>query len=331
MPAISILLPVFNAAPWLHACLQSIQQQSISDWELLAVNDHSTDNSLSILNDFAKADERIKVFQNKEKGIIPALRLAFEKSSGQFITRMDADDVMASRKLEALKNLLLENGSGHVAIGLVKYISDSTLGDGYLRYEKWLNTLCENNNHYQDIYRECVIPSPCWMTHREDLIRCGAFSRERYPEDYDLCFRFYEKELKVVSVKDLLHFWRDHPGRTSRNSETYAVQHYFDLKLPWFLQLDYITDKPLVLWGTGKKGKALAQKLLAEKIPFTWVTNNLKKQGIAIYGLTTASHLQVTELEQPQIIVAVAGPEDQQEIRAFCDDMERKVDLYFFC
>jgi glycosyltransferase involved in cell wall biosynthesis len=331
LPTTSILLPVFNAAPWLHACLQSIQQQSISDWELLAVNDHSTDNSLSILNDFAKADTRIKVFQNKDKGIIPALRLAFEKSSGPFITRMDADDVMAARKLEALTNLLLKNGRGHVATGLVKYIADTPLGDGYLRYEKWLNTLCDKNNHYEDIYRECVIPSPCWMVHREDLIRSGAFLPDRYPEDYDLCFRFYENKLKVLSEKEVLHFWRDHSGRTSRNSETYAVQHYFDLKLPWFLQLDYTADKPLVLWGTGKKGKVLAQKLLAEKTPFTWVTNNLKKQGIAIYNVTTASHELVSALVHPQIMVAVASPEDQKAIRLFCSKLEGAVELYFFC
>lgn len=328
---ISILLPVYNAAHWLEECLNSIRQQTFLDWELLAVNDQSTDNSLSILQHFAKTDQRIQLLQTKEKGIIPALRLAFEKSSGQFITRMDADDVMAPHKLEALHQCLSENGPGHVATGLVKYISSTTLGDGYLRYEKWLNGLCENDTHYKDIYRECVLPSPCWMTYREDLIRCYAFERNRYPEDYDLCFRFYENDLKVVSTKSVLHFWRDHPERTSRNSETYANQEYFDLKLPWFLNLDYNKLRPLVLWGTGKKGKYLAKKLIAAQIPFQWVTNNLRKQSIHIYGVLTAAHQIIEQLEAPQIIVVVSAPEDQEDIQQFCSTLENDWDLYFFC
>jgi glycosyltransferase involved in cell wall biosynthesis len=330
-PTISILLPVFNAAPWLMECLNSILQQTNSDWELLAVNDQSTDDSLAILNEFAQTDQRIKVFTTKEKGIIPALRLAFAKSTGQLLTRMDADDVMAPDKLEKLQQCLIANGPGHVATGWVKYISTSTLGDGYKRYEQWLNDLCQDNSHYNDIYRECVLPSPCWMSYREDLIVCGAFDVDRYPEDYDLCFRFYEKDLKVVSVNELLHYWRDHPERTSRNSKTYANQEYFDLKMPWFLKLDYDSNRPLVLWGTGKKGKVLAKKLIAAKIPFLWVTNNVRKIGLDIYGQMVTTHLQVAKLENPQVIVAVSSPEDQKEISIFWDNLKNNGDLYFFC
>ncbi len=332
MPStISILLPVFNAAPWLRECMDSILQQTNSNWELLAINDQSTDDSLAILNLFAQADPRIKVFTTKDKGIIPALRLAFAKSKGQFITRMDADDVMAPEKLEQLQDCLSANGPGYVATGWVKYISTATLGEGYKRYEQWLNDLCKENTHYNDIYRECVLPSPCWMTHREDLIACGAFDVDRYPEDYDLCFRFYEKGLKITSVNELLHFWRDHPERTSRNSPTYANQEYFDLKMPWFLKLDYDAARPLVLWGTGKKGKVLAKKLIAAKIPFVWVTNNVRKIGVNIYGQMVTTHLQIANLENPQVIVAVSSPDDQEEISAFWNKLKISGDLYFFC
>lgn len=331
MAVISVLLPVFNASKWLPECLNSILQQSFSDWELLAVNDQSTDGSLSILKSFAQKDSRIKVFTTKEKGIIPALRLAFEHSSGQFITRMDADDVMAPAKLERLRDLLQRSGPGHVVTGWVKYISTSTLGNGYLRYQDWLNGLCEHNTHYKDIYRECVLPSPCWMSFREDLIRCGAFEADQYPEDYDLCFRFYKNKLNVVSVKEVLHFWRDHPERTSRNSETYANQEYFDLKMPYFLNMDYNPSRPLVLWGTGKKGKILAQKLKSAEVTFAWITNNERKQGINIYDIITTSHLQLKELVNPQIIIAVSSPEDQEEIRSFCKSLAGKKTMYLFC
>ena len=326
-------MPVHNALPWLNECLDSILAQTEQNWELLVVDDFSNDNSFSTLQVYAKKDNRIKVFSNQQKGIIPALQLAFHHSSGQLITRMDADDRMAPNKLNLLKEALLNNGKGHLITGFVQYISDEGLGDGYARYEKWLNSLTATANNYQDIYRECVIPSPCWMTFRDDLIACGAFTPDTYPEDYDLCFRFYKKQLKVVGVKNVIHFWRDHQARTSRNSETYADQSYFDLKLPYFIELDRDKEKELVIWGTGKKGKWLAQKLIQQKIPFHWVTNNSKKQGVDIYGKVVGSYELLASIGPAQIIIAVAAPDDQKEIKTYLSQLNRNEELqaFFFC
>ena len=83
-----------------------------------------------------------------------------------------------------------------MATGLVKYFSETTLGDGYQKYEQWLNQLTLENRNFEDIYKECVIPSPAWMCHRDDLDNCGGFAQQQYPEDYDLCFRFYKNKLK---------------------------------------------------------------------------------------------------------------------------------------
>ena len=137
---ISILLPVYNAIPYLQICLDSIQNQTEENWELIAIDDFSTDHSLQILMDFKeKNPTRVKVFQNQKKGIIPALQLAFQKSQGEYITRMDADDLMEKTKLETLKGILQKNGKRHLATGLVKYFSETTLGEGYQKYEQWLN------------------------------------------------------------------------------------------------------------------------------------------------------------------------------------------------
>ena len=239
MGKISILLPVYNAAPWLEACLSSIVQQTEQDWELLAVNDFSTDNSPTILRAFAQKDARIQVLQNTQKGIIHALRLAFAHSTGDLITRMDADDLMVENKLEVLKKNLLDVGIGHVSTGLVKYFSDEQLGEGYQKYANWLNELALGMTPYDEIYKECVIPSPCWMIYKTDLIRCGAFAPDTYPEDYDLCFRFYKHRIKPVSTRQRIHLWRDHGARSSRTMEVYADNRFFDLKLDYFLELDY--------------------------------------------------------------------------------------------
>ena len=330
---ISILLPVRNAEIFLSACLESIQTQTETDWELIAIDDHSTDGSFEILNSFSKKmPEQIHVFKNEEKGIIPALKLAYSKCQGEFITRMDADDLMEKCKLASLKSLLEKNGRGHVATGLVKYFSETQLGDGYKKYEEWLNTLSLENKNYEDIYKECVIPSPAWMCHRDDLEKCGAFEIQQYPEDYDLCFRFYKNNLKVVAAKNVIHHWRDYSNRTSRTDPNYANQHYFDLKLPYFLGLDFDKNRPLVIWGAGRKGKQLAKKLVEQKVNFHWVSNNEKKNGKMIYDKLVQHFEKINDLENPQIIVSVASPEGQIEILNFFQkkQMQKGRDYFFF-
>lgn len=326
-PLISILLPVKNTEAYLPDCLNSILSQRFSNWELLAVNDHSTDNSKAILSTYARQDYRISVLDNEGTGIINALRLAYNKSKGAYITRMDSDDRMVVDKLEVLLTNVHENGVGTLAVGQVKYFSDTPLGNGYQQYEQWLNQLTEKGDNYQEIYKECVIPSPCWMVHRQDLDRCGAFQPNRYPEDYDLCFRFYQQGLKVIPCQQVLHYWRDYPTRTSRTDDNYADNRFLDLKLDYFLELDYTVAQPLVLWGAGKKGKWLAKKLVEQDIAFHWVCNNPQKIGKSIYGCLLKDTTTIHELILPQYIIAVANKEEQEAIKKELEGQN----YFFFC
>ena len=330
---ISILLPVFNAAPYLSACLTSIREQSYQDWELLAVNDYSTDESALILAEFAALDARILWLNNQEKGIIPALRMAFQHSQGDFITRMDADDLMPIHKLTYLHSALLQKGTGHVVTGTVAYFSDTGLGDGYKKYETWLNSLVHQDNHFEDLYRECVLPSPAWLIHRTDLIAAGAFEVNRYPEDYDLCFRFYEQNFKIVGIPETVHLWRDHADRTSRNNPIYADQNYLALKLFWFLKLHYHPQRPFAIWGAGKKGKLMARYFLKQEYTFHWITNNLKKQGINIYEQILASPDILDTEEDLMILIAVATPSARKEIEDLLTkkNKQRGKDYFWFC
>ena len=65
----------------------------------------------------------------------------------------------------------------------------------FFKYEKWINGLTLTGNNYTEIYKECVIPSPCWLIHRNDFENCDGFEPNIYPEDYDLTFRFYKANL----------------------------------------------------------------------------------------------------------------------------------------
>ncbi|MBT8210393.1 MAG: glycosyltransferase, partial [Eudoraea sp.] len=146
---VSILMPYKNTARFLKVCLDSIMDQRYMHWELLAINDHSTDHSQDILQEYAHREPRIKLSLNSGKGIIPALRTAYAMSSGEFITRMDSDDIMYPDKLQCLLSGLQSHGKGHVAVGKVKYFSDRGISDGYARYESWINALTEQGENYK--------------------------------------------------------------------------------------------------------------------------------------------------------------------------------------
>jgi len=312
---ISILMSIRNAEPFLVECLESIRDQSWKEWELLAVDDHSTDASAAILESFARQDSRIQPLRNPGKGIIPALRHAFSRSRGQLITRMDADDRMANFKLETLAQVLRERRKGHVVAGKVSYFSQSKLGAGYRKYADWLNGVVAENNWQANLYRECVLPSPCWMAFRDDLAWSGAFEGSRYPEDYDLCFRLRSAGLRFVGVPEVLHFWRDHPARSSRTQKVYRENSFFELKLDWFLRLDRDFDRPLCLWGAGKRGKEVARRLQHRGAIFRWITDNPEKQGKNIYGIAIEAMSDVRETKLAQWCIVVSSQDERKEIR----------------
>lgn len=333
LPLISILIPFKNTSNYLNECIDSIINQTLTNWELLIVDDGSTDDSFDIVSKYSNEDKRIKLFKNNGSGIIEALRLAFKHSTGTFITRMDSDDIMTPNKLEVMVNSLQKYGKGHIAIGLVHYFSKEGISEGYSNYQQWLNKLTRKGENFFEIYKECVVPSPCWMTYKEDLIKCEAFKPNRYPEDYDLAFRFYKYGLTCIKSNNMLHHWRDYPIRTSRTHEHYAQNHFIELKLHYFLELNYDNSRPLTIWGAGHKGKTVAKALIEKNIPFYWICDNPKKINKHIYNQQLKAFKYLEHLNHPQSIITVANTEAQKEIKLYLHNHNMKTmeDYFFFC
>jgi len=233
-PVISIIMPVKNATDYLPDCIDSIIAQTFADWELIAVDDHSDDNSIALLSEYSSIDRRIKCLPNKGQGIIDALSTAFGESKGEFISRMDADDIMPKEKLAKLFQLC-RGTSKTVASGKVKYFSSEDISDGYVRYENWLNGLLTSEDLRMHLYRECVIASPNWMVHRTCFESDISIEKLVYPEDYDLVFKWFDLGYKFKLEDTVTHLWREHPERTSRNSEHYQQKSFFKLKTNHFI------------------------------------------------------------------------------------------------
>ena len=298
---ISILIPVKNAAPWLSECLDSILNQSLKTWEVIAVNDHSDDESSKTLEKYARQFSQIHWFENNGSGIIDALDLAFQKSNGSWIHRMDADDLMPATKLETLYTLLQVNSKA-IATGKVRYFGRNPISAGYKKYEDWLNQRCDFDDHNDWIYRECVIASPNWLVHRSSIEEIGGFSQLNYPEDYDLILKWLTAGKEVLSTFKTTHLWRDHDARTSRNSTVYDQDSFFKLKLEHWVKSTFQKKKTTVVLGENRKAHKVMELLDSLNVKYRW---------LGIQGKANEDFSTLSAIDSPQVLVAVYPPEPQ--------------------
>lgn len=315
-------MPFKNEARHLNAFLDSLVSQSEEDFELMAIDDNSTDDSFNIINQLANKDPRIKVFKNPTVGILPAIRFAYSKSEGDYITRQDADDIMPINKLKILLEILKSHGEGTVATGKVEYFSDFELKDGFKKYGDWLNSLCDTDSHYDEIFKECIIASPNWLIHRSDFEKIGTFDEAIYPEDYHFVFKIYENKFKIISSDEVTHLWRDHQDRASRNLIQYKDQKFFSLKVTYFKKI--YGDSDICLWGAGPTGKKLAKELIENDIPFHWVTNNEKKIGKNIYGVKIYDFHSLKEKSDHRLIISVTQRGSLDSIKSYLNQINLK-------
>ena len=321
-------MPVKNAGKYLKPCLESILAQSHKDWELIAINDGSTDGSDIVLSEYAAEYTNIHTADSEGTGIVNALQRAYGMCSGNVIHRMDADDLMPADKLE---QMIADVEMGTVVTGKVSYFcDDQKVGNGFEKYTDWLNGLMESGDFWRDTYRECPIPSSAWMMCRDDFERIGRFDSALMPEDYDLAFRIWKNGLKITRLNQVVHHWRDSATRTSRNESQYFPLAYLPLKVHYFTALER-NKKPLVLCGAGKKGKLVAKELLAQGENFSWVTNNKKKIGKDIYGVVIQSEEGV-DYKNTQTILAISSPEEQVVLQKELDErnLQNNEDYFWF-
>lgn len=322
-----------DTEPYLPDCLDSIVQQTYQNWELIAVNDHSSDRTPEILAEYASRDVRVRVFHSKRPLLIPTLQEGYAQAKGDLINRMDSDDKMPDYKLEVLVKKWLEHGKGSLVVGGTQhFVDEGEVGDGFLKYENWLNEVAARGSHKEEIYTECVTPSHSWIVHREDFERVGAFDPEVYPEDYDLCFRFYKAGIDFVPLNKVLHYWRDRGDRISRTWDCYKDNRYFELKLRYFYEIDRDSSRKLVVWGAGKNGKDLVKLLQKKEHDISWVCDNPKKIGKHIYDIKMQSMDAIPAMDDPQILIAVTSRNEKELIREKLSSWGKKPveDFWFF-
>jgi glycosyltransferase involved in cell wall biosynthesis len=259
MPLVSILMPVFNAAATLPAALRSILGQALREWELIAVNDGSSDASLEILDRAAQKDRRIRVLTGAHVGIVEALRSAATLASAPLLARMDADDVMHSRRLFLQVTRL--DSPPHVDVLATRVRSIGATGEGMRRYVEWQNGLLSHDDLVTNFFVESPIAHPSVLMRRDLFERAGGYHDPGWAEDFDLWHRMRERGARFEKLPRTLLSWRDGDARLTRTHPMYAEQKFYAAKFHFFRRHP-LCKSPVVVWGAGPIGRDWTRDLL---------------------------------------------------------------------
>ena len=335
-PAVSVLLPCRNAAPWLGECLDSLFVQSLSNFEVIAVDDGSTDDTLALLRSRARLERRLLVLDGEGQGLVRALNRAASEAAAPLLARMDADDVTHPDRLLA-QSVFLAGHTAAAACGTaVRLFPRASLGPGYCRYEAWLNGLVDEDSVLADLFVECPIAHPTLMVRTSVFHALGGYRDLDWPEDYDLVLRLHAAGMRAANLPRQLLDWRVHPDRHSLRSERYAPQAFRRCKAHFLRTAFLPSGRPIVVWGAGKVGKPLARELQRQGIPVAaFVDLDPRKIGQEIHGAPVLAPGGVEDLihdSDPYVLAAVGSPGARDEIRGALDAMgRREIDDYRVC
>jgi len=329
LPRVSILLPCRDAELFLPECIASLEAQTDSRYEVLTLDDGSTDRTRELLVAWVERDPRIRLLEPEGSGVTHALRRLAREARAGLLARMDADDIAAPRRLAAQVALLKDRPELAACGTGVRYFPRSAVGSGYLRYETWINSLRDPADLVRDAFVECPIAHPTLMVRRRAFEEVGGYRDVDGPEDYDLVLRMIEADHQISNVAEVLHNWRLGPHRLSERSERYTADAFRRLKIA-FLRRSFLPDgRPIVIWGAGKVGKAFARAWIASGEIAAFVDLDPRKIGQTIHGAPVIEPADVSAMAdasaisgsgtgregRPYVLAAVGSPGAREEIR----------------
>ncbi len=192
MPEISALMSVYNGEKYIADAINSILNQTFRDFELIIVNDGSTDNTMEIIKNFK--DERIRIFQlNQNVGVGAALNVGLSHIRGKYVAKVDADDISYPQRFEKQKDFLDKNKGIILVKSLVNHFPDNLRVAVSQRYkyikeviEVQKNNVISTEDISNKLYWYLCIPHTTMMIYA-DILKQTKYNELRLCEDHDLC------------------------------------------------------------------------------------------------------------------------------------------------
>ncbi len=286
LPRVSVLLPVRDAAPTLAEALASLREQTLSDHEVVVIDDGSQDGSGALLAAAARLDSRLRVVHTPRRGLVAALNLALERARAPVVARMDADDIAAPERLRLLVERLAKDARLEMLGSRVRLLGEPDFRNAGMRaYVAWQNQLLDHGAIVRDLYVESPLVHPSVAMRTATLRGLGGYRDLGGPEDYDLWLRAHAAGLRFAKLEETLLDWRDRPARLTRRDPRYARARFLEAKREALLAGPLRDGARIVVWGAGRIGKAWARALLQAGRPASaFVEVDQAKLGQRIHG-----------------------------------------------
>ena len=314
---VSVVLPVRNAASVLPAALHSIRHQTEPNWELIVIDDGSTDDTKQILATSAARDSRVRVFTTAPTGIVAALNLGLAQAWAPLIARMDADDISHPQRLEKQCEYLdLHPETGLVSC-LVEFRAEGTSTGGYERHVTWLNSVVSPAEIRRQRFIESPLAHPSVMFRQSMVAKYGDYHEGDFPEDYELWLRWLDAGVVMAKIPDTLLTWSDRPGRLSRTDSRYSVEAFYRIKARYLANhLRRVSKgRPVWIWGAGRVTRRRAEWLLREGVDGAgWIDIDPHKMGKTHAGLPVCPPQTLLSSPSPRpFVLAYVGSWDARE------------------
>ena len=269
-PIISVIMPVYNSQKYIGKAIKSILSQTFKDFELLIVDDGSSDDSVDIVNKFN--DSRIKIFQKEHSGLVETLNYGIYQSACEWVAIMHSDDISVNRRLEHQYNYI--KGKKNVIVGASYYVIDEN--DKVL----FRITLPEQNKEIKEkLLIQNVILHSSVMFNANHVKNHGAYNPIINTEDYDLWLRMF-KDSEFYNYPTPLIYYRKHNDSLSSSIEN---KKYTDSQCYYVLRknsMNLIKQKNLGLyegiWNVLYKSAPVGRKLILKNIFNNTISNRLK-------------------------------------------------------
>jgi glycosyltransferase involved in cell wall biosynthesis len=311
-PAVSVLLPCYNAAATLDEALQSLVVQTLVDFKVAIVDDGSTDDSLPIVRAWAERDSRLCLISRKHEGIVAALNTGLAACRAPYVARMDSDDRCHPQRL-ARQVEYLEN---HPEVGVVSCrvagFPPEQVRQGFQIYMDWLNSLLDDADIRREMFVESPLPHPS-VTYRRQVVQAlGSYQEHGWPEDYDLWLRLYLAGVGFARLPEVLLEWRERPDRLTRTDPRYSLENFLRAKAFYLVRGPLIGRDAVFVWGAGMMGRRLSKQLARQGVPLAaFVDVDPRKIGNQRRGLPILAPEELagwwSKHSHPVVLVAVGA------------------------
>lgn len=325
MPEVSVFMPCYNAERTLREALSSIANQTHPDFEVVALDDGSTDNTPRILNEWAQKDSRFRVLSQPHRGIVAASNAGLDACRAPLVARMDADDRAHPERLLLQTNYLKAHPETAVVGSLVAGFPEENVEKGFQLYFQWLNSLITHEDICREIFIESPLPNPSVTFRKSQVIEVGGYEDHGWPEDYDLWLRLYLAGARFAKIPQVLLAWREHPNRLTHLDSRYSLENFLRAKAHYLAKGPARDRDAVFVWGAGMTGRRLSKHLLRVDLPMVaFIDVDPKKIGKTLRGHPILAREELLDhwdhYQDPILLTAVRARKARPLIRQKLDE-----------